>query len=415
MPEPAAWRYQKIITGMFDLPVTHTVFINAKIIPCVDDQIIENGFVEIENGKIKALGAMGDLGGIENAHVINCAGKSVMPGMMNSHAHLAWDGVHDLARQSMDDASEISAYKSAANMLKNLRAGVTLVRDLGMNQTNFFAKQAVEQGIFPGPRLLICGEAIIQTGGHTYWCCREASGADEMRRAVREQVRGGADLIKIMACHDTLEFTDAELEAVIDESHRNGLPITAHATYDECIYRVAKFGIDCVEHGGAMTDATIQLLLDKKIPIVTTFAPLVMQANEEVARKFNIPEWKIEERKKAVANPSRYTGLVNAAKAGVPIAFGTDAGSPAVGHEIVAPELKFMVKTGVVTDNYAALRSATSVAARVNRVESKLGTLEVGKDADVIVIDGDPIADLDSLGRVQMTFIAGKKMIGVGN
>ncbi len=415
MPEPAAWRYQKIITGMFDLPVTHTVFINAKIIPCVDDQIIENGFVEIENGKIKALGAMGDLGGIENAHVIDCAGKSVMPGMMNSHAHLAWDGVHDLARQSMDDASEISAYKSAANMLKNLRAGVTLVRDLGMNQTNFFAKQAVEQGIFPGPRLLICGEAIIQTGGHTYWCCREASGADEMRRAVREQVRGGADLIKIMACHDTLEFTDAELEAVIDESHRNGLPITAHATYDECIYRVAKFGIDCVEHGGAMTDATIQLLLDKKIPIVTTFAPLVMQANEEVARKFNIPEWKIEERKKAVANPSRYTGLVNAAKAGVPIAFGTDAGSPAVGHEIVAPELKFMVKTGVVTDNYAALRSATSVAARVNRVESKLGTLEVGKDADVIVIDGDPIADLDSLGRVQMTFIAGKKMIGVGN
>ena len=415
MPEPAAWRYQKIITGMFDLPVTHTVFINAKIIPCVDDQIIENGFVEIENGKIKALGAMGDLGGIENAHVIDCAGKSVMPGMMNSHAHLAWDGVHDLARQSMDDASEISAYKSAANMLKNLRAGVTLVRDLGMNQTNFFAKQAVEQGIFPGPRLLICGEAIIQTGGHTYWCCREASGADEMRRAVREQVRGGADLIKIMACHDTLEFTDAELEAVIDESHRNGLPITAHATYDECIYRVAQFGIDCVEHGGAMTDATIQLLLDKKIPIVTTFAPLVMQANEEVARKFNIPEWKIEERKKAVANPSRYTGLVNAAKAGVPIAFGTDAGSPAVGHEIVAPELKFMVKTGVVTDNYAALRSATSVAARVNRVESKLGTLEVGKDADVIVIDGDPIADLDSLGRVQMTFIAGKKMIGVGN
>ncbi len=80
-----------------------------------------------------------------------------------------------------------------------------------MNKTNFFAKQAVEQGIFPGPRLLICGEAIIQTGGHTYWCCREASGADEMRRAVREQVRGGADLIKIMACHDTLEFTDEEL------------------------------------------------------------------------------------------------------------------------------------------------------------------------------------------------------------
>ncbi|MBA3868881.1 MAG: amidohydrolase family protein, partial [Anaerolineae bacterium] len=228
-------------------------------------------------------------------------------------------------------------------------------------------------------------------------------------------VKGGADLIKIMACHDTLEFTDAELEAVIDESHRNGLPITAHATYNECIKRVAKFGIDVVEHGGSMDAETIQLLLDKKIPIVTTFAPVVMQANAEVARKFNVPEWKIEERQRAIAQPDRYEGLVNAAKAGVPIAFGTDAGSPVVGHEVVAPELKFMVKVGVVTDNYGALRSATIIAARLSHLENKLGTLEVGKEADVIVVDGDPIADLDALDHVQITFISGKKMLGIGN
>jgi imidazolonepropionase-like amidohydrolase len=163
-----------------------------------------------------------------------------------------------------------------------------------------------------------------------------------------------------------------------------------------------------------MDDATIQLLLDKKIPIVTTFAPLVMQANEEIARKYNVPEWKIEERKKAVANTSRYTGLANAAKAGVPIAFGTDAGSPVVGHEIVAPELKFMVKVGVVSDNYAALRSATIVAARLSKLDSKLGTLEAGKEADVIILGGDPLADLDALEQVEMTMIAGKKMLGVG-
>ena len=335
-----------------------------------------------------------------------------MPGLIQSHAHLEWDGVHDLANQSMYDSPEISAYKSSAAMLKCLRAGITLFRDLGMNKSNFFAKQAVEQGIFPGPRLIICGEAIIQTGGHTYWCCREASGADEMRRAVREQVRGGADLIKIMACHDTLEFTDAELEAVIDESHRNGLPITAHATYNDCIYRVAKFGVDCIEHGGSMTDETIQLVLDRKIPIVTTFAPLVMQA--ERGREFGIPEWKIEERKKAIADPKRYTGLVNAAKAGVPIVFGTDAGSPVVGHDVVAPELKFMVKLGVVADNYAALRSATITAAKAHKLDKKFGSLEAGKEADLIVIDGNPLNSLDDLERVTMTFISGKKMIGVG-
>jgi len=105
----------------------------------------------------------------------------------------------------------------------------------------------------------------------------------------------------------------------------------------------------------------------------------------------------------------------NAAKAGVPIAFGTDAGSPVVGHEVVAPELKFMVKVGVVTNNYAALRSATSVAAKLSHLEYKIGTLEAGKEADVIVVDGDPIADLDVLDHVQMTFIGGKKMLGVGD
>jgi imidazolonepropionase-like amidohydrolase len=259
--------------------------------------------------------------------------------------------------------------------------------------------------------LLITGEAIVQTGGHTYWCCREASGADEMRRAVRDQVRGGADLIKIMACHDTLELTDAELEAVIDESHRNGLPITAHATYDAAINRVVQFGIDCIEHGGSMTDETIQLLVDRKVTIVTTFAPVVMQAQPEIARQYNIPEWKIAERQRAVADASRFDSLVKAAKAGVPIAFGTDAGSPAVGHGVVAPEMKFMAKLGLVAGNYGAIHSATTVSARFNKLDDKLGTLEPGKLADVIVVGGNPLENLTALEQVQMTFKAGMRLV----
>ena len=413
MPEPPAWRYQKIIKPMFDIPSPHRILKGGQVLTCNGDEVIENGFVEIENGKIKAVGSANDLGET-NADIVDCIDMTIMPGMMNSHAHLAWDGVHDLARQSMDDSPEISAYKTAGNMLKSLRAGITLVRDLGMNDTNIFAKQAIEQGIFPGPRMLITGESIIQTGGHTYWCCREASGADEMRRAVRDQVKAGADLIKIMGCHDRLEFTDEELHAVIDEAHRNGLPITAHATFNDCIYRMADFGVDVIEHGGSMTDETIQLLLDKKIPIVTTFAPLLMQSQAELARQYNIPEWKIEERQKAVASKARYEGIVKAAKAGVPIAFGTDAGSPVVAHDVVAPELKFMVQLGAKKDNYDALRSATIVAAQVSNLHNTLGTLEAGKEGDVIVIDGNPLSDLDALERVNMAFIAGRKMIGVG-
>lgn len=407
MPEPAAWRYEKKIAPIFDDSPTPRLLL-GRVLTCVGDEVIERGFVELRDGKVARVGPVEELGAPAPELVVHDLGDvTILPGLINSHAHLAWDGIHDLARQSLDDAPEISAYKAAANMLKSLRAGVTLVRDLGMNESNLFTKQALEQGIFPGPRVLVTGEAIVQTGGHTYWCCREASGADEMRRAVREQVRRGADLIKIMGCHDRLEFTDEELAAVIDEAHRNGLPITAHATFDACIRRMAEFGVDVVEHGGSMSEETIQLLLDKKIPIVTTFAPLVQQSVPEVARRFNIPEWKIAERQRAIADPSRYAGLKRAAEAGVPIVFGTDAGSPAVGHDVVAPEMKFMVKVGVVADNYAALRSATVRAAELSRLQDKLGTIEPGKLADVIVVRGNPLADLDALESVAMTFVGG--------
>ena len=411
MPEAPAWRFEKIIKPMFDIPAPPRILTGGRVLTCRGDEIIADGFVEIADGGIKAVGGMNDLGA-STAERIDCRGKTIMPGLINSHAHLAWDGVHDLARQSLDDPPAISAYKCAGNMLKSLRAGVTLVRDLGMNQSNIFAKQAVEQGIFPGPRLLIAGEAIVQTGGHTYWCCREASGADEMRRAVRDQVKFGADLIKIMASHDTIEFTDAELRAVIDEAHRNGLPITAHATFDAVIKRVAEFGVDVIEHGGAMSDETIQLLLDKDIPIVTTFAPLVMQAQPKLARQYDIPEWKIAERQRAVQSRERFDGLIRAAAAGVTIAFGTDAGSPVVGHDVVVPELQFMVELGVKRDNYDALRSATIMAAGISNLDETLGSLETGKSADIIVIDGDPLADLGALERVEQVYIAGKEMIG---
>jgi imidazolonepropionase-like amidohydrolase len=406
MPEPAAWRYQKITKPMFDLPVEDRI-LTGRVITMTGD-VIEDGFVHIAGGKIAAVGRT-------RGHAEGRGDRD------RRHDHARHDqlprppqlGRHPRPRPPVDGRPEAHlAFKAAGNMLKSLRAGITMVRDLGFHDMNLYSKQAVEQGIFPGPRLKVCGNAIIQTGGHTYWVCREASGADEMRRAVREQVKGGADLIKIMACHDTLEFTDEELHAVIDEAHRNRLPITAHATYDACIARVAEFGVDCIEHGGSMSDATIDILLEKKLPIVTTFAPLVQQSQPEIARKFGIPEWKIEERIKAVSDPTRYAGLKKAAERGVPIVFGTDAGSPAVEHDVVAPELAHMVKVGVCKDNMDALASITIRAARISKMDHLIGTLEAGKAADLIVVDGKPDHDLFALERVRMTFVAGKRMHG---
>ncbi|MEZ4831161.1 MAG: hypothetical protein R2873_04010 [Caldilineaceae bacterium] len=124
MPEPPAWRYQKVIKPLFDLPQDHTV-LRGRVLTCVGDEIIEDGFVEFEKGKITAVGSAADLGSRADAAVDT--GGTILPGLFNSHAHLAWDGIHDLARQSMDDSPEISAYKSAGNMLISLRSGVTTV------------------------------------------------------------------------------------------------------------------------------------------------------------------------------------------------------------------------------------------------------------------------------------------------
>ena len=411
MPEAPAWKFRKIIKPLFDLQKENIIF-KCRVIETKSLTVIENGFVEIDNGKIIKVGSQSDLdSNLNSKKVLDFAGHTILPGLMNSHAHLAWDGTHDLAQQSLDDPSEISAYKSCANMLKSLRAGVTLVRDLGMNKSNIYAKQAIEQGIYPGPRVKICGEAIVQTAGHTYWCCREASGADEMRKAVREQVGSGADLIKIMACHDTLEFTDEELEAVIDETHRNGLYITAHATFDSAISRVTDFGIDCIEHGGPMSDATIEKVAKKNIPICTTFSPVVMQSKEEIAREYNIPEWKIKERQKIVKDKSRFDSLVKASKAGIDIIFGTDAGSPVVPHDAIVPEMKFMIDLGVVKDNLDAIQSATYRAAKVNKIEDKLGSIEIGKDADLIIVEGKPDENIDDLSNVKQVYIHGSRLI----
>jgi imidazolonepropionase-like amidohydrolase len=410
MPEAAAWQFKEVKRVPDRRPRESKFVLSGRVWTGERGGLIEDGFVRIEDGKVTAVGRRSELGsGGEDGPVIDAAGQTIMPGLFNNHAHLAWDGANDLATQALEDSPEISAYKAASNMLRSLRAGVTTVRDLGMNKSNFAAKQAVAQGIFHGPKLLICGEAIVQTGGHTYWCCREASGPAEMRQAVREQVRGGADLIKIMGCHDLLEFTDEELDAVVDETHRNGLPLTAHATFDACIKRMLEHGVDTIEHGGAMSDETIQLLLDRGTYITTTFAPLVMQAAEGEA--WGMPAWKVAERKKAVQDRSRYDGLVKAAKAGVPITFGTDAGSPVVPHDVIAPELKFMVELGICEDNEHALVSITSLSAKMNKLDGDRGRIADGLAADVIVVDGDPLGDLDALERVERVYLDGVPVV----
>jgi imidazolonepropionase-like amidohydrolase len=190
----------------------------------------------------------------------------------------------------------------------------------------------------------------------------------------------------------------------------NGLRVTAHATFDEAIRRVVQAGVDCVEHGGSMSEDTIKMMLDRKTWIVTTFSPLVLQATRGLAA--GMPEHEVERRKRQMAEPERFAGNRAAAQAGIPIAFGTDAGSPVVPHNEIVEELKFMVSVGVCDDSWAALRSITIRAAELLGIDDKLGTLEAGKTADVVVVGKDPVDDLEGLRAIQRVYVRGELAIG---
>jgi imidazolonepropionase-like amidohydrolase len=363
----------------------------------------------IENGRIVALGD--DAAPRPDDTVVDVGGKHLLPGLFNCHSHLGWDGRRDLELQSgLPD--EVTSWTAAMNIHRTLSAGVTTVRDLGMNGVGPLAKRAIDEGVAPYLRLLVNGRAIATTGGHTWWCCREADGVDDCRKAVREQARAGATWIKIMGSHDLPQFTEAELKALVDEAHMNGIKATAHATFDEAIRRVVAAGVDCVEHGGSMTSDTIKMILDSGTWVVTTFSPLVLQA--ERGLDWGMPQAEVDRRRRQVNEPERFAGNRAAAEAGVPIAFGTDAGSPVVPHNEIVAELKFMVQVGVCPDNRAALRSITIRAAELLGLDDELGTLAVGKTADVVVVGGDPVADLEALRRVERVYVRGELAYGAG-
>jgi imidazolonepropionase-like amidohydrolase len=385
-----------------------TILKGGTIVDLVGETTVEKSLV-IDGETIDAIeGSVEEQPGDE---VVDVSGSYLLPGMINSHSHIGWDGRRDLQLQS-ELPDEVTAWTAAMNLHRTLSAGVTTIRDLGMNGTGGLARRAIDEGTAPFLRLFINGRAISTTGGHTWWCCREADGVDDCRRAIREQAKAGATWIKIMASHDLPQFTMAELEALVDEGHTNGLRVTAHATFDEAIRRVVEAGVDCVEHGGSMSDDTIKLMLDRGTWIVTTFSPLVLQA--ERGLEWGLPEHEVERRKKQIGEPERFAGNQAAAEAGIPIAFGTDAGSPIVPHNEVVPELKFMIQIGVCSDAWSALRSITIRGAELLGIDDELGTLEVGKTADVVVVGGDPIADLENVRDVRRVYVRGRLAFGAG-
>jgi imidazolonepropionase-like amidohydrolase len=348
--------------------------------------------------------------------VIDVSRKYLLPGLTNCHAHLGWDGIHDLEVQSLD-TDEIGSWRAARNVRRSLASGLTTLRDLGMNGVGTYAKQAVDQAISPYIRLLPVGRAITMTGGHTWWACREADGIEDCRAAVREQAKAGAAWIKIMGTHywpqmppdrgPVCQFSTTELETLVSEAHSLGLKVTACIGSGEAARRVIDAGVDCIEHGAAVSEATLNLMLERKVWLVTTFSPLVLQARDGLAA--GMPRAAVEHRQRQIGDGARFDGLRAMVAAGVPVAFGTDAGSPLVPHGEIVPELQFMVQVGVCRDAWAALRAITLSAAQLLALDHELGSLEVGKLADVVVVNGDPAADLENLRDIADVYVRGDR------
>lgn len=355
----------------------------------------------IEGERIAGLAAnVPDLGG---AHVIDARSKWVIPGLIDAHVHLCFS--LDSAR---DEGYEQRLIKGVRNARLNLLAGITTVRDVGaMKRLNLELAQAIDSDVVPGPRVLACGEFIAMTGGHVHYWAREADGPDEVRKAAREQLKAGARLIKVMAsggaadAHedpDTPQYTESEMAAAVAEARRAGVKVAAHAHGERSMSAALRAGVDTLEHATFLTQPVIDLLLEKRAAIVPTFAVYKRIADAgHLARPQRDNARRVFEAK----GPA----FIAAVRQGVRYGVGTDAGSYYPPGDLVS-EMELMVAAGL--SNREVLLAATAVNAELLGLERDIGTLEVGKIADAVILDADPLAGLSALRRVHLVIRGGR-------
>lgn len=345
------------------------------------------------------------------ARVIDAGGRAVLPGLIDAHVHVAATS-HDLAGLALQPASLIAA-QSSQLLRAMLRRGFTTVRDAG--GADHGLREAVAQGLFEGPRLVIAGQPISQTGGHAdmrprgvrgpmFCACAGlglvgaiADGVAEVRRAVREQVRQGADHIKIMAGGgvasptDPLEgtqFSIDELRAAVEEAEAAGLYALAHAYSPRAVTRAVQAGVRSIEHGNLIDEATAREMKRCGAYLVPTLATYAALADE--GQRLG---WSPAMLAKLQQVADRGVQAVRIAHAeGVPIAFGTDL----LGHMHARQNTEFALRAPALPP-LELLQGATAVAARLMGREGELGLVAPGALADLLIVDGDPSATLDML------------------
>ena len=392
----------------------------ARLIDGKSAAVRSNAVIVIEGERIREVGASVPAG----AQVIDLTRSTVLPGLIDNHTHILLNGditMADYDEQLLKQSIPYRAIRATVNVRTALQHGFTTMRDLeteGAMYADVDVKTAINRGIIPGPRLFVATRSFAPTGfypllGYSWELkvpkgVQEIDGPDNIRHAVREQVGYGADWIKYYsdlhyflkdgALHSRPNFTDEEARALVDETHRLGHKVAAHAMGREGIEQALRSGVDTIEHGDGLDDQLIDMMVTRGVYWCPTIYVGIYVAEGRAAA--GNPLW-LKMRDLAAA------AFAKAVKKGVRISFGTDAGGFAW-TENQAKEFAYMVKYGM--SPMQAIQSATSVAAALLDQQDNLGSIEPGKFADIIAVDGDPLSDITELERVKFVMKGGVVM-----
>ena len=346
---------------------------------------------------------------------LNLGGKTVVPGFINCHVHSCLDGSPDpitaWASRSLTENVLIAGKQAEATV----KAGITTVRDLGgIDGVDLGLKKTINDGIINGPRMLVSGRVLCMTGGHGHVIGREVDGPDEARKGAREQLKAGADVIKVMATGGVMtpgvepgspQLTFEELRAAIEEAEKAGKLTATHAQGTTGIKNAVRAGIGSIEHGFFLDTEAIDMMLERGTFFVPTLAALYHII--EGGLESGIPSYVVE--KAARASDAQLDSFRRAREAGVRVAAGNDGGTPFNTADNLSSELERMVDAGVSPAD--ALETAHKTAAELLGLSGQIGTVEPGKLADLVVLDADPLADISAVRQVLMVFKDGQRVV----
>ncbi len=367
----------------------------------------------IDGGRIVAIDPGGIPAGadrIAGATVLDLAGMTVVPGLMNAHAHITLDGSPDPGATLAAETPAETAIRSARRLRETVESGVTTIRDVGaVGGIDIALRAMVERDEIVGPRMLTCGRVITMTGGHGHWMGVECDGPDEVRKGVRGQIKAGATAIKLMATGGMMtpnqragapQLTEAEMAAAVEEAHKADRVVAAHVESDDGGRNAVRAGVDSVEHGHGMGAETIALMLDRG----TFLDPTILsdRAILEGGTELGIPDYVVDKCRDLTATLQRTLEIAFAR--GVPIAAGNDGGAPLVHIGDMASELEIYVELGMHPRD--ALAAATINDARLFRLPD-VGYVEEGWVADLLAVTGDPLATPSALRDPAIVILRG--------